>query len=115
MRQHILIEEYGKRIVKGLQEAGMSAKDIEATMDQLDVLIYDGVMEDLYENLDESRQEEFDALIGKNPPAEEILAFLGSDADDFKVRYLYKLEDYLANLDKNFPDLKAKVASYQSI
>lgn len=103
------ITEYSEKMGQMLMSSGLSKSEAAETIIYLDTMVNNAITEDLVDSLPESKQDEFDKLLDKNPTVGQIMEFLGMKDADFTKMYLEKSQIFLANLTKNLPGLKDKL------
>jgi ATP-dependent protease HslVU (ClpYQ) ATPase subunit len=83
-----------------LKNNGLNPADIEVKIKDMDVQIYETVVEEYINGLDDSTYKIFEKLVDKNASDEEIASVIDIDDPLLQQRVIEKLEEYSDNIGK---------------
>lgn len=101
------INQLKEEIEEGLILAGLPQEEIDKNLEALDLFILGRVSENVSEDLTDDQKSELKKLVDNGKAnKEELVATLGISEEQMVELYIRELEDYLAELTKNVPNLK---------
>lgn len=96
-----------EEVEENLILAGLPQEEIDKNLGALDLFILGRVSESVSEDLTDDQKSELKKLVDNGKAnKEELVATLGISEEQMVELYIRELEDYLAELTKNVPNLK---------
>lgn len=96
-----IIQDYRLRLEDQLYNLGMNESDILQTVDFIDCLITNTISKELVDKLPPEKLKELDELPSNPESLINQARILGLTEEELTDRYIAKLEEYIANMDKN--------------